>query len=146
MFGKFKELVGGGAKRMTGRTDLLEATAAAVALVASADGEIEDSEVEVGVERLLTHTTLSAAFKQTEIEAVANKMLNRAKQGLTGRVGLKKEVEQATAKSTSDDLEMILCIAIDVARADGEIEPQEVKVLGDIANILRLDLRSYLNA
>jgi tellurite resistance protein len=58
----------------------------------------------------------------------------------------KKEIEQARGKSTSDDLELILAVAIDVSRSDGEMEPAEMKVLRDIAGVLKLDLNSYLNA
>lgn len=141
-----KEKLAGGASRMSGKTDLLEATCAACALVAAADGDIEDEEVMQTIEQLTSHPTLSVAFQQSQIEQVANTMFKRAKQGLTGRVGLMKEIEEAKGKSTSDDLELILAIAIDVSRSDGEIEPAEQKVLEKIAATLRLDLRSYLAA
>ncbi len=141
-----KEKLSGGASRLSGKTDLLEATCAACALVAAADGDIEDDEVMQTVEQLTSHPTLSVAFQQSQIEQTANNMFKRAKQGLTGRVGLMKEIEEAKGKSTSDDLELILAIAIDVSRSDGEMEPAEMKVLEKIAATLRLDLRSYLNA
>ena len=147
MFGIFKEKMKGAASRMSGRTDLLEATCAACALTASADGDIKDNEVTAMIEGLTNHPTLSAAFKPSQIEQCADGMLKRAKGGLMGRRGLQKEIEQAVGKSTSDDLELILCIAIDLARADGEgVGAEEMKVLGGIATTLRLDLRSYLNA
>lgn len=146
MFGFLKEKLSGGASRLSGKTDLLEATCAACALIAAADGDIEDEEVMATIEQLTSHPTLSAAFQQSQIEQIANAMFKRAKGGLTGRVGLMKEIEQAKGKSTSDDLELILAIAIDISRADGEIEPAELKVLEKIAATLRLDLRSYLNA
>ena len=41
MFAKMKEKLAGGAKRMQGRTDLLEAVCASAALVAAADGSID---------------------------------------------------------------------------------------------------------
>lgn len=146
MFGRIKEKLAGAGARMSGRTDLLEATCAATALTAAADGDIEDSEVGSIMEALANHPTLSTAFKASQIEQTADAMLKRAKGGLMGRRGLQKEIEQAVGKSTSDDLELILCVAIDVARSDGQIEPEELKVLGGIATTLRLDLRSYMNA
>lgn len=141
-----KEKLAGAGSRLSGKTDLLEATCAACALVAAADGDIEDEEVMQTVEQLTNHPTLSQAFQQSQIEQTANNMFKRAKGGLTGRVGLMKEIEEAKGKSTADDLELILAIAIDVSRSDGEIEPAEQKVLEKIAAALRLDLRSYLAA
>ena len=146
MFGLLKEKFAGAASKLSGKTDLLEATCAACALIAAADGDIEDSELMTTLEALTNHPTLSAAFKQSEIENTANAMFKRAKGGAMGRIGLKKEIEQAKSKSTSDDLELILAVAIDVSRSDGEMEPAEMKVLKDIAGILRLDLNSYLAA
>jgi tellurite resistance protein TerB len=145
MFGMLKEKLGGGAKRLSGRTDLLEATCAACALVAAADGEIEDSELVATQEALVNHPTLSTAFKQSEIEATASKIFSRAK-GTMGRIGLMKEIEQAKSKSTSDDLELILAVAVDISRADGEMEPQELAVLQKVANTLGLNLRAFLDA
>jgi tellurite resistance protein TerB len=146
MFGLLKEKFANSASRLSGKTDLLEATCAACALVAAADGDIEDSELETTLESLTNHPTLSAAFSQSQIESTANAMFKRAKGGAMGRIGLKKEIEQARGKSTSDDLELILAVAIDVSRSDGEMEPAEMKVLRDIAGVLKLDLNSYLNA
>lgn len=145
MFGMLKEKLGGAGKRFSGRTDLLEATCAACALVAAADGEIEDSELVATQEALVNHPTLSTAFKQSEIEATASKIFSRAK-GAMGRVGLMKEIEQAKSKSTADDLELILAVAVDVSRSDGEMEPQEIAVLQKIANTLGLNLRAFLDA
>lgn len=146
MFKLLKEKLTGGASRLSGKTDLLEATCAACALVAAADGDIEDEEVMQTIEQLTSHPTLSVAFQQSQIEQCANTMFKRAKGGLTGRVGLMKEIEEAKGKATADDLELILAIAIDVSRSDGEMEPAELKVLEKIAATLRLDLRAYLAA
>ena len=147
MFARLKEKLAGAASRMSGRTDLLEATCAACALTAAADGDIADSEVGAIMDALTNHPTLSVAFKASQIEQCADGMLKRAKGGLMGRRGLQKEIEQAVGKSTADDLELILCVAIDVSRSDGQgVGAEEQKVLGNIATTLRLDLRSYLNA
>ena len=146
MLGFLKEKLGNGASRLSGKTDLLEATCAACALISAADGDIEDEELGATLEQLVNHPTLSTAFAQTVIEQTANTMFKRAKGGSMGRIGLMKEIEQAKGKATSDDLELVLAIAVDVSRAEGEIEPAEMKVLEKIANALRLDLRSYLAA
>lgn len=146
MFKMLKEKLAGAGSRLSGRTDLLEATCAACALVAAADGDIEDEELGATLEALTNHPTLSAAFQNSQIEQCANNMFKRAQGGSMGRIGLMKEIEQAKGKSTSDDLELILAVAIDVSRSDGEMEPAEMKVLEKIAATLRLDLRTYLAA
>lgn len=146
MFGKLKERFAGAASRLSGKTDLLEATCAACALVAAADGDIEDEELGATLEALTNHPTLSAAFSQSQIENTANAMFKRAKGGAMGRIGLMKEIEEARSKSTSDDLELILAVAIDVSRSDGEMEPAEMKVLEKIAGTLKLNLNTFLSA
>jgi tellurite resistance protein len=144
MFGKLAEKLTAGVNKMSGRTDLLEGIAAAAALVAAADGDIEDEEVGTIIETLGNHPVLSKSFKASEIEGIADKMLRRAKGGAAGRLGLMREIEEAKSKSKVEDLEMLLVIAIDVSMADGEMEPQERKVLTTVANKLGLNLNTYL--
>lgn len=146
MFAKLKEKLTGGASRLSGKTDLLEAIAAACAMVAAADGDLEDAEMESTISALQNHDVLSKAFSASEIERVADAMFKRAKGGMAGRLGLKREIEQARSKSTTEDLEMLLVIAIDVSSSDGEVEPAERKVLDSIATSLGLNLRHYLDA
>lgn len=144
MFGKLKEALSGGAKKLSGRTDLLEGICAMIALTSCADGDIEDSEIEAGLSALQTHATLSAAFTGSQIEQALDKQMRRAKGGMAGKLGLKREIEEAKAKSSTDELEMALMIAIDVAAADGEIEPAEKKVLADLAQRLGFNLGNYI--
>lgn len=146
MFGKLKELATKSVNRLSGRTDLLEAIAASCALVAAADGDIEDEEVITTINALVSHPVLSASFSQTQIEANIDTMIKRAKGGISGRLGLYREIEEAKARSTSDDLEMLFVIAIDVAMSDGEYEPEERKVLEKIGKALGLNANSYLDA
>ncbi|MDQ2066717.1 TerB family tellurite resistance protein [Xinfangfangia sp. CPCC 101601] len=145
MFGKMLEKLSGGFSRLSGRTDLLEGIAAAAALVAAADGDIEDEEVVAVLAALENHPVLSKSFKSSEIERIADTMLKRAKAGAAGRLGLMREIEEAKARSSVEDLEMLLVIAIDVSNSDGEMEPQEKVVLGKIAKTLNLNLSTYLD-
>lgn len=144
MFGKLKERLSGGSKKLSGKTDLLEGICAMAALVAMADGEIEDSEVEATLAALQAHATLGEAFSASEIERALDKQLSRAKGGMAGKLALKREIEEAKAKNAIDELEMALMVAIDVAMADGEMEPQERIVLEDLAKRLGFNLSSYL--
>ena len=136
MLGFLKEKIAGGAKRLNGRADLLEAACAACVLVGAADGNLDDDEAGVALDRLLNHEALSKAFTSSQIEAAFDKQAKRAKAGISGRVGLKREVEEARAKSTAEDMEMVFVIAIDVAGADGSIGDKEMKSLRDLGTSL----------
>jgi tellurite resistance protein len=144
MFGKLKEKLAGGAQRMNGKTDLLESICAACVLVGAADGDLSDDEATVALDRLLNHETISVAFSATQIEQAFDKQVKRAKQGLSGRIALRREIEEAKSKSTADDLEMILVIAIDVASADGDIGDKEMGALKTIGQAVGIDPARYL--
>jgi tellurite resistance protein TerB len=144
MFGKLKEKLTGGASRLNGKTDLLEGICAACVLVGAADGDLSDDEAAVALDRLVNHETLSVAFSATQIEAAFDKQAKRAKSGMSGRLGLRREVEEVKAKSSSEDCEMLLVIAIDVASADGDIGPKEMGVLRTIGQAMGLAPERYL--
>lgn len=144
MFAKFAEKLSGFKNRLAGKTDLLEGIAAASALVAAADGKIDDSEVDSVLKALSNHKVLSEAFPTSTIERVADTMISRANQGRAGALGLYREIEEVNAKSGVDDREMLLVIAIDVSEADGEIDAKEREVLAKIATKLGLNINSYL--
>lgn len=147
MFGFLKDKLTGGAKRLSGKTDLLEAACAACALVGAADGDYSDDEAATGLDRLMNHDVLSKAFTGTQIESAFDKQAKRVKQGMSGRIGLRKEIEEARTKSSTDDLEMIFCIAIDVANADGSIGDKEMTALRTIGKALGdFTPERYLNA
>jgi tellurite resistance protein len=144
MFGKLKEKLTGGTARLTGKMDLLEGVCAACVLVGAADGDLSDDEAAVALDRLVNHETLSAAFSATQIEAAFDKQVKRAKSGMSGRLGLRREVEEVKAKSSAEDCEMLLVIAIDVAAADGDIGPKEMGILRTIGQAMGLAPERYL--
>lgn len=144
MFGKLKEKLTGGAKRLQGKTDLLEGICAACVLVGAADGDFSDDEAMIALERLQGHDTISDAFSSTQIEAAFDKQAKRAKSGMAGRLGLRKEIEEVKGKATEDDREMLLVIAIDVAAADGDIGTKEMAALKTIAQAMGLSLERYM--
>lgn len=142
MFGKLMEKIGGAKDKLSGRTDLLEGIAAAAILVSAADGEIEGEEVAVLIEALSANETLAAAFTESQIANTVDKMVKKAspnaagKIGMVGKIQLEKEVREVKAKSTSEDIELLLAVLVDVASADGEIEAEEKKVLNKIGQSL----------
>jgi tellurite resistance protein len=139
MFGKLKEMIGNGKNKLAGNTDLLEGIAAAAILVSAADGEIESEEIAVLVEALSANEALAAAFTETQISAVVDKMVKKAspnaagKIGMVGKIQLEKEVREVKAKSTTEDVELLLAILVDVASSDGDIEPAEKVVVNKLA-------------
>jgi tellurite resistance protein len=142
MFGKLKEMIGNGKTKLSGKTDLLEGIAAAAILVAAADGEMESEEIAVLIEALCANEALAAAFTETQISAIVDKMVKKAspnaagKIGMVGKIQLEKEVREVKSKSTSEDIELLLAILVDVASADGEIEPAEKVVVNKLASSL----------
>lgn len=144
MFAKLKEKLTGGANRLNGKTDLLEGICAGIVLVAAADGDLSDDEAAVGLDRLMNHETLSVAFSASQIETAFDKQVKRAKQGMSGRLGLRREIEEVRNKSTNEDCEMLLMIAIDVAAADGEVGAKELAALKTIGQAVNLDPQRYL--
>jgi len=140
MFAKLKEKLSGSVNKYSGRKDFLEAVCAASALVAAADGDVSDAEVEQTVKAITSNAQLSAAFKTAEIERTADAMLKRAQGGRVGRAGLYKEIEDI--KADHDMAETVLLSALDVADHGG-IDAKEREVLAKIASTLGLNLANY---
>lgn len=141
MFKGLKDKLSGGAKRMSGRTDLLEAVCAAAALVAAADGTVDDSEIDATAKAVTANETLNTAFSPREIEGSIQRMLDRANGGRVGKMGLYKEIDDVAGNA--EDSEIVLLTAMDIADADGEVSPEETAVLEKIAGKLGLKLSNY---
>ena len=145
MFGKlFGKKAEAAVQKFSGRTDFLEAVCAAAALVAAADGEIEDSEVKATVKAVKANKALADGFDQGTIEACINRMLDRAGGGRVGRSGLWTEI--AEVAKDADMAQAVVLTALDVAEGDGEIEPQEKLVLERLAKDLSVDLNRLMAA
>jgi tellurite resistance protein len=143
MFGKLKELISNGTNRLSGKTDLLEGIAAGGILVSAADGEMDSEEVGVLLEAMLGHEVLSNAFSESVIQQTVDKMVKKAspnaagKIGMVGKIALEREIKEVKAKSSSEDIELMLAVLVDVASADADgIEPAERAVINKISNTL----------
>ncbi len=137
MFGKLKSRFQGSVAKLSGRKDYLEAVCAAAALVAAADGDIEDEEIAATITVVLANPTLSGAFSSGEIEATADAMFKRAKSGVAGKMGLYKELDDISGEA--EMAEAVYATALDIANADGEVEPQEKVVLDKLSKRLKVD-------
>jgi tellurite resistance protein TerB len=133
-FGKIRDALGGAVKKFSGRKDFLEAVCAATALVASADGEVSDAEVSATTKLIAANPTLAGSFKTSEIEKTADAMLKRAQSGRSGRAGLYREIDDIRGDSTM--AETVYLCAVDLAEADGKVEPREKDTLRQIADRL----------
>lgn len=123
--GKYKENI-----------DFLEAVCAGVALVAAADGEIEDSEVGA-VQRLVSgNDKISACYQPHQINEISTKMLALAKTQ-SGKQNLARQLDDIKGNPTM--CEDVYLIAADIAFADGELEPAEKETLAKIAKRLNVD-------
>jgi tellurite resistance protein TerB len=145
MFGKiFGKKAEAAVQKFSGRTDFLEAVCAASALIAAADGEIEDSEVKATIKAVKANKSLATGFDQTAIETSINKMLERAAGGRVGRMGLWEEIREIA--KDAELAQGVVLAALDVAEGDGEIEPAEKAVLDRLAKELSVDLTRLLAA
>lgn len=141
MLKMLKERLAGGANRLQGRTDLLEAVCASAALVAAADGSIDDSEIEATIKAVTANEALNTAFDARQIEGCMQRMLDRAGGGRVGQMNLMKELDDIAG--STEDSEMVFLTALDIADADGEIDPAEQVMIDKIAKRLGVNASNY---
>ncbi|MFG1465223.1 TerB family tellurite resistance protein [Xanthobacter sp. DSM 24535] len=146
MFGAIKKAFKAGAKEVQAdysqNKDYLEAVCAASALVANADGEIEDSERSKVTRILTNHPVLGKMYQQNQIEVTAETMFKRAKDA-SGRQALARELDDIKGRDGGQMAEDVYLVAVDVANADGEVEPQEAEILKKIASRLNVDTSKF---
>jgi tellurite resistance protein TerB len=147
MFGALKRAFKGATREVAAEygqnKDFLEAVAAAVALVAAADGDIEDTEKRSAIRIIGNNPTLSKLYKTQDIEQTLETMFKRAKDA-SGRVQLARELDDIKSKENSASMsEDVYLTALDIASADGEVDEKELAVLSKIANRLGVDTSKF---
>ncbi|MGI3168427.1 tellurite resistance TerB family protein [Pseudooceanicola sp. C21-150M6] len=142
MLKMLKERMAGGANRLQGRTDLLESVCASAALVAAADGSVDDSEIEATIKAVTANEALNTAFDARQIEGCMQRMLDRAGGGRVGQMNLMKELDDIAGNT--DDAEMTFLTALDIADADGEVDASEKAMIDKIGKRLGLNPSNYL--
>lgn len=143
IFGALKKAVSSGAREVSAEystnKDFLEAVCAASALVAMADGELEDTERNKAISIITGHSVLSKLYQRDVIEQTVDTMFKRAKDS-SGRQALAREMDDIKGRPEGAKMaEDVYLIACDISMADGTAEPQEVEVLKKIANRLGVD-------
>ena len=117
------------------KRDLAQAVINAAYLVAYADGECEASE-KAKIEQVLRNQPTLSAFT-SEINAISATIIGQLDTNFKiGRRAALREIE--------DVKHDVLDVAVAIAEADGEIEPEERKVLEEIAGVLGLRLENHL--
>ena len=123
------------------KRDLAQAVINAAYMVACADGECEASE-KAKIEQVLGNQPALYAFT-SEINAISATIIGQLDTNFkTGRRAALREIEDV--KHDTREAEDVLDVAVAIAEADGEIEPEERKVLEEIAGVLGLRLENHL--
>lgn len=147
ILGGLKKAFSGAAREVSAEygqnKDFLEAVCAGVALVAFADGELEDSEKLKAKDIVGTHSVLSKLYSRDVIEQTLSTMFGRAKDA-SGRQALARELDDIKGKPNGPQMsEDVYLIAVDIANADGELEEPEKVVLKKIADRLGVDPQKF---
>lgn len=137
MFGMFKKRANRAVSdiKKFEKRDLAQAVVNAAYLVAYADGELEASE-KAKIEQVLRANPVLSNF-QGELNQIAATIIAQleADIGIGRRAALR---EISDVKGDQRECEDVLDVAIAIAKADGEIEPEEEVVLKQIAEALGL--------
>lgn len=120
--------------------DLMEAVVAGCLLVAYADGECEDAELEK-MEQVIGALPELQHFGG-EISETIGRFHSILEAGFRlGKLKVMKELEDI--KGNDDDRQLVFNVILTIAEADGEIEPAELKVLKEVGQRLGINLREY---
>ncbi len=139
VFGFMKKRLGAAAAeaKKFDKKDLMEATIGAAFLVAGADGELETSEMDK-LEKVIRNTPSLSQFGQ-EITETINRFKRLVQESGMRHAKLQIMREINDIKADPKECEDVFVTAITIAEADGQIEPEEQKVLGEIARKLNLN-------
>jgi tellurite resistance protein TerB len=121
-------------------TDFLEAMAASAALVAAADGVVDDAEKSATISIMMGHPQLGKLYAAPVIQKTAQTMLDRTGT-FSGRQQLQRELQDLNDKGAATQMkEDVLYMAIDIASADGNISDPEKKIIESIASKFKLQV------
>ncbi|EHK6275131.1 tellurite resistance TerB family protein [Escherichia coli] len=142
MFGMFKKKTAAvkvELKKVENR-DLMEAIVGGCLLVA-ADGEIEKEETAKLDQLLRSNPRLS--HYGNEITALITRFTEQLEAGFrVGRMNILREIEDI--KNDPKEAEEVFVNMLTIAESDGEIEPEEQKVLEEVGRRLGLRVEDYI--
>lgn len=121
--------------------NVMEAIVAGALLTAATDGTIERSETDK-LTKLLQANDLLEAFRGREITKTITKYESILEADFG--IGKKKMLDEIADIADNDDhAQEVLLTMLAIAKADGEIEPEEHAVIMDVCRTLRLDPKEY---
>lgn len=128
-------------KKMENR-DTMQACVGVAFLVAYADGELEDSELKV-LEGIISSHPAFQGFGP-ELGQTMNKFEKMFEDAgvRMGRRQVEREIKDIGADEQA--LQDVFDVALSIAEADGEIEPEEVKELERLAKLFGVDLKDFM--
>lgn len=121
--------------------NIMEAIIAGSMLVAAADGSISRPEVEK-VERLIMNNDNLSAFKPAEMRKVIQRYQNILEADFG--VGQKKMLDEISDISDNNDFcEEVMLNILAVAKSDGTISPEELKVIEKVSQLLGFNVKDF---
>ncbi|CAH5825460.1 hypothetical protein AI2954V5_3068 [Klebsiella pneumoniae] len=140
LFGKKAAAVKGELKKVENR-DLMEAIVGGCLLVSAADGEIEKEETSK-LDQLIRSNPRLSHFGN-EISSTITRYTEQLEAGFrVGRMNILREIDDI--KNDPKEAEEVFVNMLTIAEADGEIEPEEQKVLEEVGRRLGLRIEDYL--
>lgn len=122
--------------------DLVEAVVYGSVMMAHADGELEDSELD-NLQKQLEGNDIFEGFPQAELGKMIDKACGYFKMG--GIMGNKKcSDELKDVKNNPKHADEVMTAVLTIAFADGEFEEAERKCAEKIAGILNVRLKDYV--
>lgn len=121
--------------------DLMEAIVGGCLLVSAADGEIEKEETSK-LDQLIRSNPRLAHFSN-EITSTINRYTEQLEAGFrVGCMNILREIDDI--KNDPKEAEEVFVNMLTIAEADGQIEPEEQKVLEEVGRRLGLRVEDYL--
>ncbi len=122
--------------------DLVEAVVFGSVMMAHADGDLEDSELE-NLQKQLEGNDIFEGFPQAELGKMIDKACGYFKMGAI--MGNKKcSDELKDVKNNPKHADEVMTAVLTIAFADGEFEESERKCAEKIAGILNVRLKDYV--
>lgn len=120
--------------------DLMQAIIAGGLYISSADGAIEDAEI-AKLEELIASNERMAHFGSEIHETISRFQAKFKANFQVGRLAARKELDDVRANK--DEAEEVFVNMVALAAADGEVEPEELKALKEVAQMFGLRTEAY---
>jgi tellurite resistance protein TerB len=138
---KLTGFLGDSANKFSGNTDFLEGACALCALVAAADGSVDDDEIVSAIAAVKANKTISDSFSTSQIESTMDTMLTRVSTR-TGRISLWDELKDIGADGELG--QVVVACGVEVADADGDVDDAEMKVLKKAGSMFGVNVEELL--